>query len=218
MEAILRATSTNTWITLVLFISVLFVAMAKNLFHARFFNFIILPFNSKYIFLYNKKGRIFNWFNIFFTLFQILNFSLFIYLVSQVFFKLKMGSLNINYLIVLGSTTLFMLLKGIFQFGNGYVFNINHRISEFIFKRLTYLNYSGIVMFIANVILTFVIKDSIPVIYGSVFLIILLNAIGWLTILRNHQNYLSNNFFYFILYLCTLEIAPLLILGSYLKD
>ncbi|WFO18183.1 DUF4271 domain-containing protein [Cellulophaga baltica 4] len=41
---------------------------------------------------------------------------------------------------------------------------------------------------------------------------------GWVTAIRNHQKLITNNFFYFILYLCALEIAPLVLLGDYFKD
>ena len=102
--------------------------------------------------------------------------------------------------------------------GNGFIFNSNRTISELIFKKLSYLNYSGLVMFAANVILCYVAKDSAVVVYIAFALILLINAIGWVTLLKNHQNFLAGNFFYFILYLCALEIAPFVILGSYLND
>ena len=37
-------------------------------------------------------------------------------------------------------------------------------------------------------------------------------------LLKNYQKILIPNIFYFILYLCALEIAPLVVIGSYLKD
>ena len=73
------------------------------------------------------------------------------------------------------------------------------------------------IMFIANVVLAYIVKDSQTVIYITFFLILLVNTIGWVTLLRNHQNFIAGNFFYFILYLCALEIAPWVIIGSYLN-
>jgi len=48
-------------------------------------------------------------------------------------------------------------------------------------------------------------------------LILLINAIGIAKLLKNYQKALFPYFMYFILYLCTLEIAPLVLIGSYLK-
>ncbi|UWX54698.1 DUF4271 domain-containing protein [Maribacter litopenaei] len=80
MEPINRITENLDWITLVLFGSLLLIVIAKKIFYTRFLNFIILPFNNKYIIMYNKKEKLFNWFHILLTVFQIINISLFAFL------------------------------------------------------------------------------------------------------------------------------------------
>ncbi|WP_422083238.1 DUF4271 domain-containing protein [Ulvibacterium sp.] len=218
MEAIFRNTSTVDWITLLLFGSLLFIVVAKSLFYSRFLNFVILPFNNKYVFMYNKKEKLMSWFHVFFTFFQIINFSLFIFLTSRIILLQGDGSYPFMYPIILGGLVLFILVKIFLQLGNGIIFGVNKVIGELIFKKLSYLNHSSMVMFLANVVLVYVIKDSKVVVYLSIFLILLINAIGWITVLKNHQKFITGNFFYFILYLCALEIAPFIIIGSYLKD
>ncbi|HMB62243.1 MAG TPA: DUF4271 domain-containing protein [Eudoraea sp.] len=217
MEPIYKNLITADWITITLFSSVLFLVVAKSLFYTRFLNFIILPFNNKYLFMYNKKDKLLNWFHIFFTVFQLLNFSLFLYYAQYIILRTGTTPYPHMYIIILGLWMLFLLTKIFLQLGNGFVFNNNRNISEFIFKKLSYLNYSGLIMFLANVILTYVIKDSQTVLFISIFLIILINAVGWFTILKNHQKYIATHFFYFILYLCALEIAPFVIIANYLK-
>jgi hypothetical protein len=73
-------------------------------------------------------------------------------------------------------------------------------------------------MLVANIILTYVLNDSKIVVFGSIFLIVVVNVIGWITIIKNYQKIISSYFFYFILYLCALEIAPFVIIANYLKD
>jgi hypothetical protein len=102
--------------------------------------------------------------------------------------------------------------------GNGFIFGSSKAISELIFKKLSYLNYTGIVMFLANCILAYVARESQFIVYAAILLILLINVIGWVTLLKNHQKFITNYFFYFILYLCALEIAPFIIIGSYLKQ
>ncbi len=217
MEPILRTYGTIDWITILIFSSLVFVVMAKSMFYSRFLNFIILPFNNKYIFMYNKKDRLMNWFHVFFTLFLIINFALFLYLARNVLLDFSQDYYPTMFLIILTFLLLFLLVKVILQLGNGIIFGSKKVISEIIFKKLSYLNYSGIVMFLTNVLLSFVLQDSKIVVYVAIFLILLVNAIGWATALRNHQKFIANHFFYFILYLCALEIAPLVIIGSYLN-
>ena len=220
MEPLLRQIENIDWVTILIFSSLLLIVVAKSTFYNRFLNFIILPFNNKYIFMYNKKDKLINWFHIFLTIFQIINFSLFLFLSWKVFFgSEETDDMNLYiYPAILGSVLMFLVLKISLQLGNGFIFKSNRVISELIFKKLSYLNYSGIIMFIANAVLSYVLKDSKAVVFVTFFLILSINTIGWITLLRNHQKFIAHNFFYFILYLCALEIAPWVILGSYLND
>ena len=218
MEPVQRVINNIDWITVIIFSSILFLVIAKNLFYNRFLNFIILPFNNKYIFMYNKKDKLLNWFNIFFTIFQLLNFSLFIYLTSNILYNSESELYPVVFSIILGLLFLFLFAKILLQMGGGFVFNNNKIISEFIFKKLSYLNYSSIIMLAANIILAYVLKDSKIVVFVSIFLIVVVNVIGWITIIKNYQKVISSYFFYFILYLCALEIAPIVIIANYLKD
>ena len=218
MEPVHRVINNIDWITAIIFSSIFFMVIAKNLFYQRFLNFIILPFNNKYIFMYNKKDKLLNWFNIFFTLFQLLNFSLFIYLASNILSNSESDQYPVVFLIILGFLFLFLFGKILLQMGGGFVFNNNKIISEFIFKKLSYLNYSSIIMLASNIIITYVLTDSKIVVFASIFLIVVVNVIGWITIIKNYQKLISGYFFYFILYLCALEIAPFVIIVNYLKD
>lgn len=218
MEPILRNIEVMDWITILIFISLLFVVLAKGVFYTRFLNFIILPFNNKYIFMYNKKEKLVNWFNLFFGLFLIINFSLFLYLGRNILFEPVQNSAIIAFPLILGSIVLFLFVKLALQMGNGFIFGTQKTITEVIFKKLSYFNYSGLIMFVANVILTYIAIGSKVVFYVAFLLILLVNVIGWTTILRNHQKFITSNFFYFILYLCALEIAPFILIGSYLID
>ncbi|KQC30961.1 DUF4271 domain-containing protein [Flagellimonas eckloniae] len=207
------------WMTLVLFLSMVVLALVKYLFGNRFLSFIILPFNNKYIVLNSKKGRrLLNWFHILLTLFQLINFSLFIFLFQKTFWGIPSYGQFFFFLITMGFLILFQLLKILLQYGKGVIFNTTVLISDVIFNKSSYFNYSSLIMFVSNVILIYILKDSKPLIYVTIILIVSINTIGLINLLKNYQKAIIPYFFYFILYLCTLEIAPLVIIGSYLKD
>ncbi len=218
MEPILRNTVTTDWITFLVILSLIFMVLAKNVFYSRFLNFIILPFNNKYIFMYNKKEKIMNWFNLFWGLFLIINFSLFVYLLLDVFHETDQISSTLAFPWIIMALILYLFIKLGMQLGNGYIFGIQKMVTEIVFKKLSYFNYSGMIMFLANIFLTYIFVGSKVVVYVAILLILLINVIGWITILRNYQKLITSYFFYFILYLCALEIAPLILIGSYLKD
>ena len=217
IDPVYRTVAENDWITILIFGSLLFVLVAKSLFYSRFLNFIILPFKNKYIFMYNKKEKLFNWFSLFFTLFQIINSSLFIFLLWRIFMNPEHNTYPFLYPLILAGFFLFLLLKIVLQLGNGFVFGSYRAISDLVFKKLSYLNYSGIVLFIANILLSYIFIDNRTVAIVAVILFLVVNIIGWITVIRNSQKLITNYFFYFILYLCTLEIAPLIVMGSFLK-
>lgn len=217
MDGELRLVQNADWITIVIILSLVLIVISKQLFQNRFLNFIILPFNNKYVALYSKKDKMLHGFHIFITVFQLLNTSLYIYISYHVFFKNPDASGILIYLLILGLVLLFFISKMILQFANGFVFNNVKTITDLIYKKHTYFNYSSMIMLLANVVLTYILVDSKLVVFSSLFIIILINCIGLLTILKNHQKLISSYFFYFILYLCALEIAPLIFIVSYLK-
>jgi len=217
MEPVLREIGKVDWITLIIFSSVIFLVLAKSLFYVRFLNFMILPFNNKYIFLYNKKDRLMNWFHIFFGAFQLLNVSLFLYLAITIYKPGEVLPSPLLFGLILGLVFLFLFFKILIQLGNSAIFNSQSIISEILFKKISYLNYSSLVMFLANVLLTYVFLGSKTVVILGSALVFLILMIGWVTIIKTHLKFLTNYFFYFILYLCALEIAPIIIIVNSLK-
>lgn len=205
------------WMTLTLFVGLVVLALGKYLFHKKFLNFIILPFNDKYILLHNKKGQFSHWFHLLLTLFQIINLSLFIFLVLQTFDLFPFEKTITNYIIILGFLALFELVKFLLQMFTGFVFNNLSLMGSLIFSKISYLNYSSIVIAVANILLIYITTNSKTIIYVALSLIFLINGIGITKVLKNNQKALFPYFVYFILYLCTLEIAPLVLIGSYFK-
>ncbi|MFC4220968.1 DUF4271 domain-containing protein [Flagellimonas marina] len=217
MNPIERTIFSLDWMTMVLFISMLVFALGKYLNYSKFLNFVILPFNDKYVLLHKKKGQLFNWFHVLLSIFQAINLSFFIFLFLRTFDALPSGNPMTIFFLVLLFVVLFQIVKLALQFINGFVFNTQELISELVFNKTSYLNHSSIILFISNVILVYIFKDSKIIIYTTIILILLINGIGVVKLLKNYQKAMFPYFVYFILYLCALEIAPLVIIGSYLK-
>jgi hypothetical protein len=218
MEAIERVVPTNDWITLIFVLSLFLLVFARAFFLSRFQNFIILPFNNKYIFLYNKKGRLTHGFHIALSLFMFLNLSLFILFTASILFDQQISPGGSLLLVSGGGLLAYFLLKIGMQLAGGLILEFSKITSSLIFKKMTYLNYSALVMFIANLLLGYVTGGSKVIVLISISLILLINSIGWISILKIHQKLIATHIFYFILYLCTLEFAPFLIIANLLND
>lgn len=218
MESVVRVFENIDWITIILAISVLILILNKLFFYTRFMSFISLPFNNKYIFIYGRKDIIFNWFNILWSLFMGINLTLFLYHLFKIFGFLNPQSAVLTYLIIFGLLILFFIIKISLQLMNAQIFNSNTVIEQCVFKKISYLNYSGLIMFFANILLTYVFPSSMFTIYIALILVVIINIFGWVNLLKTHRNFITSNFFYFILYLCALEISPLVIIANYLQD
>ena len=119
---------------------------------------------------------------------------------------------------ILVALLVFILLKTGLQLITGYIFDRDKLVKSLIFKKISYLNYSTLVLFAANLLLTYLLPQSKTIVLAGFGLALLVNIVGWITILKMYQKYLSSHFFYFILYLCALEIAPLVIISFVLNS
>ena len=218
MNAVYRNELNWDWITLILFASLLLITLSKYFFRNSFFTFIALPFNNKYITLNKKKGKLVNGFHILMTIFQVLNLSLFAFLSYNIWLEQSAGSYPAIYGVMLVVLLTFLLVKITLQFGNGYFFENHSLMMNLIFEKLSYFNYGGLIAFLGNLMLIYVVRDYMPLVYGFIILILVVNFIGVGKIFNAHQKLITPHIFYFILYLCTLEIAPLMIFISYLNS
>ncbi|MEM8509168.1 MAG: DUF4271 domain-containing protein [Bacteroidota bacterium] len=218
MDAISRSVSNWDWITLILFVGLVIITVGKYFFKASFFSFVALPFNRKYLTINKKKGRLFNGFHILLTVFQVLNISLFLFLTRSYAQGEDPDASPYLFWVVLALLCIYLLIKIILQLGNGYFFENSPLMMNLIFEKLSYFNYSGILAFVGNLLLIYIFHNYLPVAYTVILLILVINGIGLTNIFRNHQKLIVPNIFYFILYLCTLEIAPLVIFISFLNS
>ena len=218
MSPIYRSITYLDWMTLILLVCLVLLVLGKYLFKTSFFNFIILPFNNKYITLNKKKDKLFYGFHLIMSVFQIANLSLFLFISRNIFFDQHLTSSPEFYVVVIMGILVFLFVKTVLQIGNGYFFENNELMSDIIFEKLTYFNYGGLIAFLGNVLVIYVFPGDKSIIYLIFLLLMGINGIGIIKILRTHQKLIIGNTFYFILYLCTLEISPIAVLISYLNS
>ncbi len=206
------------WITLILVLSMTFLALGKYFFQNRFLSFALLLFDNKYVAHYYRKGGWLSRFHIFLTLFQYINLALFLFLCQQHLLGAPLGNTLEGFLVLMCGLFLFHWLKIGMQYLKGFIFNTKDLISALIFYKTSYLNYSGFIMFLGNVMVVYVLKEVKVTLYIVFVLLFLINIIGVARILKNYRNMILPFFLYFILYICLFEVVPLVLLGSYAKD
>jgi hypothetical protein len=110
------------------------------------------------------------------------------------------------------SIGVFILIKVLLERLIGSLFTIDNLIDRYLFQKTSYKNFLGLLLIPINVILLFSITPNKTIILSAIILLAAINTIGLLTSYKSNLNLIKRDFFYFILYLCALEIGPYLIL------
>ena len=91
-------------------------------------------------------------------------------------------------------------------------------MNDYLFQKITYKNYLGLILLPINILLIYVVTPSKSIFFVAISLLFIVNLMGFLESVKSHLSLIKSNLFYFILYLCALEIAPYLILYKVLVN
>ncbi|WP_353780086.1 DUF4271 domain-containing protein [Winogradskyella sp. 3972H.M.0a.05] len=207
----LREVITNDWYTIFIVIGLVFIVASKTLFGLRFMDFLLVVGNSKYLKIYAREQKFIDTFDSLLFVNLVLSFSVFSYisysqLIAPIDFDL------FTFLKVAFAIAAIILMKVLIERLIGSLFDIDPIIDSYLFQKTTFKNYTGLLLLPLNALLLFTLTPSKFVIYAIFGVIVLINLIGFVTSFKTHQKLLINNLFYFILYLCALEIGPYVIL------
>ncbi len=207
----LREILSNEWFTILLVISIALVATTKLAFASRFNDFLTLVGNSKYLKIHSRDQKFIDAFDGLMFLNLIISSVLFIMLIMRKQSNDFELSLDLFAKLAIGLGTIF-LIKILAERLIGSLFEIDELIDSYLFQKISYRNYLGLILIPFNILLLYTINPTKNIIYITVFILFIVNLIGILTTIKNHQKLIINNLFYFILYLCALEISPYIIL------
>ena len=213
----LRETVSNDWFTVFIVLGLVFLTISKFLSSRRFDDFLAVIGNSKYLKIYAREQKFIDVFDTLLFLNLVISVSIFSFLMYSEFVNPAEFDLIQFFKLLFGVGAL-VLIKVLLERLIGSLFEIDALIDSYLFQKTTYKNYSGLILLPVNILLIYAFSPSKLIIYIILGLIFLINLIGFITSFKNHQKILLNNLFYFILYLCALEIGPYLILYRLILD
>ena len=207
----LRETVSNELFTIFIVTGLIMVTITKLIAPKRFNDFISVLGNSKYLKIYSREQKFFDKFEalLFFNL--LLSASVFVYNIYLQTTNIKEVSINLVIKLTLG-IGLFILIKVMVERLVGSLFEFEKLTELYLFQKITYKNYLGVILLPLNTLLVYSMIPKLTLIYIIVILLLIVNIVGFITTIKTHQSLIKNSFFYFILYLCALEIAPYVIL------
>ena len=123
------------------------------------------------------------------------------------FFKNKNFELFVYYEL-LGFVSIFFVVKIMLDFIIGRLFSISELMKNYIWQKLVYHNSLGILLLLFNFLIAYSIFDGYYMILISIYISLLFLLFSYCSIYFSMKKVIIKNWFYFILYLCTLEIIP----------
>ncbi|HSD07229.1 DUF4271 domain-containing protein [Flavobacterium sp.] len=202
-----RITDTSDWVTIVFILTLGIIATTKSLYENRFEDFTKLIFSDKYARIYRDSSHLMGVFSISLFFVQIISFSFFIQILLS---RFGYGEKTdwVLFIQIFTFVIYFILSKFLIEKIIATTFQIEELVEQFNLQKVTYRTYVGLLLLPVDIILFYYdsILKNIPLIV--LYSILALNVLLYLFSIKNYRKEIFSKLFYFILYLCTLEIAP----------
>ncbi|MFI8377524.1 DUF4271 domain-containing protein [Leeuwenhoekiella sp. NPDC079379] len=212
MQALERSFISNDWITIVVVACLILIVLVKVAYETRFIDFTELLINEKYLLKANKEIKFQDPFNLILFVAQLLSISLFIHIALMRFgIAVEIAPVLLFIRIAL-VYIVFVALKFFIERMMGVLFSGEQVLSSYQFQKLSYRSFFAMILLPVNALFIYGLNPSLVLIKIIIGIFILFNLISLFNTLRRYEKLIYFNLFYFILYLCALEIAPYFIL------
>ena len=206
MEAVERVFFSNDLITIILFLGLVLLFLMKLYKPERLLGYAVAFFTQGYIEKRVEENASF------FTPFYILLFSFSVTIIALIVFTvappLVFESSMFDFLLIFAFVSVFYVVKKIITYSFVLLFELKEELNYFLHTKNGYLYSTCLWLYPLLVLHQYVLKEEVLLLY-CVALLLIFRAF---LVVYNNKKIIFNHIFYFILYFCTLELAPLLIL------
>lgn len=212
LQAIPLQEPTNLWITASIMICLGLICLCKVLYEERFLRFLALPIEPRYFIIKKNEHKLSFLFNTLLFTFNCLVAGIVLNLIARDHFPELLTREFVFFIQVVFGFGVLMLVKYFAEKMLANLFLMENIIEDYLFFKFSHRHYLALAIFPLCIIdvYTHVLGGYAFLIISIAFLII--NLLFILKYYRKKGLLIFNNLFYFILYLCALEIAPYFIL------
>lgn len=202
-----RLVENKDWAIVLFLACFVLIALTRSLFETRFAEFAKLGISDKYIKVYRDNSNLMSWFNVALFVIHLISLAFFIQLALSNFGYAQKGDWLL-FIRIFGLLGVFILSKYLIEKIIAASFNVDEFVEQFNLQKVSYRTYVGLLLLPIDIILYFNSGTSQNLFFALIAVILIINILTYAVSLRNYQNVLLGKLFYFILYLCALEIAP----------
>ncbi|MEY2629761.1 MAG: hypothetical protein RLZZ469_657 [Bacteroidota bacterium] len=202
-----RVIDAKDWATYLFVFSFALIAITRTAFETRFNDFLKILVSDKYIKVYKDPSHLMSGFTILLFVVQTISFAFFIQLALSHFGYVSKTDwlLFIRIFTFLG---VFVLSKFLIEKIIATVFNIEEFAEQLNLQKVSYRTFISLLILPLNIYMFYSNNTSNVLLFCIIGIILIINLYSYLVSLKIYQNLLIGKLFYFILYLCALEIAP----------
>ena len=148
-----------------------------------------------------------SWFTVLLFVVQLISLSFFLQLVLS-YYGYTTKTNWVTFVQIFTFLSFFILSKFLIEKIIATSFNIENFTEQFNLFKVSYRTYIGLLLLPVNIIMYYTNIMNSYAIIGVMIMLLIINTVTYLVSLKNYQKLLLSKLFYFILYICALEIAP----------
>ena len=201
--------------TIIILSLIIIITLIKYNNPKKFKSLLKIFWNSSYLKKYKYEKITYYLFDYFLQINFVISLGLFAFIYAKIY---NGNSLAINFLEFINIIQIiitFLLLKNLIEIVISWVFNIQWLTKLYLNEKINYNSLIGLIILPINILILYFFNPSINIIFIFIYIILLLKLTAYINSFILHQKTIKKNWFYFILYLCTLEIIPYLLLYNF---
>lgn len=202
-----RIIENKDWATLLFIVCFIFVIITKSAFENKFSDFKNLIFSERYVKMYKDNTHLMTFFTLFLFIVQVLSFGFFIHYILYYFDFIQKVDW-IAYIQIITGLSFLILSKYLIEKIVATSFDVEDISEQYNMFKVSYRNYIALLVLPVTIILYYNPKPELVVLQVIIGILLFSNIIISIKGIKIFQNIIIGKLFYFILYLCTLEIAP----------
>ena len=207
LQAIEKLTYSNNWITIILIVLLLSIFLLKVIDAARLKNILTISFSSStFDNEENSKPSFSNNFQAVMFVFSATVLSLVVYTFK--FLKSSSSDNFLNFVYIFAGLLGYLLIKKILEKVISYIFLLKNSIQFFIISKSKSFHAISFLLYILMIFYEYANLKFDYLFYIS----ILIFGVHFIYTLLKNKKLIFSKLFYFILYICAFEIAPLFVL------
>ena len=201
--------------TVIILLLIIIITLIKYNNPKKFKSLLKIFWNSSYLKKYKYEKITYYLFDYFLQINFVISLGLFAFIYAKIYNGNSLAFNFLEFINIIQIIITFLLLKNLIEIVISWVFNIQWLTKLYLNEKINYNSLIGLIILPINILILYFFNPSINIIFIFIYIILLLKLTAYINSFILHQKTIKKSWFYFILYLCTLEIIPYLLLYNF---